>query len=78
MIADTSTKASSLACGIITGNYLKNLIDLASWVGRQYIDHLMDTVVFNKLSKSSQVVVLATKTIYFSEDMHKRKANWSK
>ena len=73
MIADVSTTASSFLCGILDGNYQKSIIDLASWVGGQYIDNLMEPKVFNQLSKGSQDAVLAAKTTYFGLDQYKKK-----
>jgi hypothetical protein len=73
MIADASTTASSFLCGIMNGDYQKSIIDLASWVGGQYIDNLMEADVFNKLSKQSQDAVLAAKTTYFGLDQYKKK-----
>jgi len=73
MIADVSTTASSFLCGISNGDYQKSIIDLASWVGGQYIDNLMEAATFNKLSKSSQDAVLAAKATYFGLDQYKKK-----
>jgi len=73
MIADVSTTASSFLCGIMNGDYQKSIIDLASWVGGQYIDNLMEAATFNKLSKSSQDAVLAAKATYFGLDQYKKK-----
>lgn len=73
MIADVSTTASSFLCGLSNGDYQKSVIDLASWVGGQYIDNLMEADVFNKLSKSSQDAVLAAKVTYFGLDQYKKK-----
>ena len=73
MIADVSTTASSFLCGILNGDYEKSIIDLASWVGGQYIDNLMEAEVFNKLTKKSQDAVLAAKTTYFGLDQYKKK-----
>ena len=73
MIADASTTASAFLCGILNGEYEKSIIDLASWVGGQYIDNLMEADVFNKLTKSSQDAVLAAKTAYYGTDMYKKK-----
>lgn len=73
MIADVSTTASSFLCGILNGDYEKSVIDLASWVGGQYIDNLMEADVFNKLTKKSQDAVLAAKTTYLGLDIYKKK-----
>jgi len=73
MIADASTTASSVLCSLMDGNYEKSILDLAAWLGGQYIDHLMDAEVFNALSKRSQDAVLAAKTTYFGTDMYKKK-----
>ena len=73
MIADVSTTTSSFLCGIMDGNYEKSIIDLASWIGGQYIDNLMEAKVFDKLSKGSQDAVLAAKTTYFGLDQYKKK-----
>ncbi len=73
MIADVSTTASSFLCGLSNGDYQKSIIDLAAWVGGQYIDNLMEADVFNKLSKSSQDAVLAAKATYFGLDQYKKK-----
>ena len=73
MIADLSTTASSFLCGILNGEYEKSILDLASWVGGQYIDNLMEANIFNKLTKTSQDAVLAAKTTYYGTDMYKKK-----
>lgn len=73
MIADLSTTASSFLCGILNGEYEKSILDLASWVGGQYIDNLREANIFNKLTKTSQDAVLAAKTTYYGTDMYKKK-----
>lgn len=73
MIADISTTASSFLCGVLNGDYQKSIIDLASWLGGQYIDNLMEPNVFDKLTKQNQDAVLAAKTIYFGLDQSKKK-----
>lgn len=73
MIADVSTTASSFLCGIMNGDYQKSIIDLASWVGGQYIDNLMEADVFNKLTKKSQDAVIAAKATYLGLDQSKKK-----
>jgi hypothetical protein len=73
LIADAPTAASSFVCGLMNGDYQKSIIDLASWLGGQYIDNLMEAKIFDKLSKSKQDAVLAAKTAYFSIDMYKKK-----
>ncbi len=72
MIADVSTTASQFVCGILNGDYEKSIIDLASWLGGQYIDNLMEPEVFNLLDKTKQDAVLAAKTAYFGTDMYKK------
>lgn len=73
MIADAPTAASQFICGIMNGDYQKSIIDLASWLGGQYIDNLMEPEVFNLLDRTKQDAVLAAKTLYFSADMYKKK-----
>lgn len=72
LIADAPTAASQFLCGMLNGDYEKSILDLASWVGGQYIDKLMEADVFNALTKKSQDAVLAAKTAYFGADMYKK------
>jgi len=74
MIADAPTAASQFICGLLNGDYQKSIIDLASWLGGQYIDKLMEPKVFNLLDRTKQDAVLSAKTIYFGEDMYKKKS----
>lgn len=71
--ADVPTAASSFVCGLLNGDYEKSILDLASWLGGQYIDNLMEADVFNKLTKKNQDAVLAAKTTYWGLDMSKKK-----
>jgi hypothetical protein len=73
MIADASTTASSFLCGILNGDYQKSLIDLASWLGGQYLDNLTESSVFNTLSKKNQDAVMAARLAYFGVDQVKKK-----
>ena len=72
LLADVPATASSFVCGMLNGDYEKSILDLASWLGGQYIDNLMEADVFNKLNKSKQDAVLAAKTAYFGTDMYKK------
>ena len=73
-IADKATTVTGLVCGLMKGEYEKSLLDVASWVGAQYIDHLMDPKVFDKLSKKHQDAVLAAKAaVTGGTDNYKRK-----
>lgn len=73
MWADAPTTASSFICGLLNGEYEKSILDLASWLGGQYIDNLMEPEVFNLLTKKNQDAVLVAKTTYFGTDMYKKK-----
>lgn len=72
LIADAPTAASQFLCGMLNGDYEKSILDLASWLGGQYIDNLMEADIFNKLTKQKQDAVLAAKTAYFGTDMYKK------
>lgn len=72
LLADVPATASSLVCGLLNGEYEKSILDLASWLGGQYIDNLMEPEVFNLLTKKNQDAVLAAKTAYFGTDMYKK------
>jgi len=73
MLADVPATASSFVCGILNGDYEKSILDLASWLGGQYIDNLMEAEVFNKLNKTKQDAVLAAKASYIGTDTYKKK-----
>jgi len=73
LIADVPMTASSFVCGLLNGEYEKSVLDLASWLGGQYIDNLMEPEVFNLLTKKNQDAVLVAKTAYFGTDMYKKK-----
>jgi hypothetical protein len=60
-IADKATAVSGLVCGLLGGDTEKSLLELASWLGAQYIDNLMEPAVFDKLSLVQQDAVLAAK-----------------
>ena len=74
LLADVPTTASQFVCGLLNGEYEKSILDLASWLGGQYIDNLMEPEVFNLLNKSKQDAILAAKTAYFGTDMYKKKS----
>lgn len=71
--ADVPATASSFVCGLLNGEYEKSVLDLASWLGGQYIDNLMEPEVFNLLTKKNQDAVLTAKVAYFGTDMYKKK-----
>jgi len=73
MIADASTATSSFLCGIMNGDYQKSLLDLASWLGGQYLENLTESSVFNTLTKRDQDAVMAAKLAYFAIDQGKKK-----
>jgi hypothetical protein len=73
-IADKATVVSGLVCGLLSGDTEKSLMDLASWLGAQYLDNLMEPAVFDKLSLVQQDAVLAAKTLTTGgTDNYKRK-----
>lgn len=72
LLADVPATASSLVCGLLNGEYEKSILDLASWLGGQYIDNLMEPEVFNVLTKKNQDAVLTAKAAYFGTDMYKK------
>ncbi|MCX6222549.1 MAG: hypothetical protein NTZ69_16385 [Bacteroidia bacterium] len=71
--ADVPMTASQFVCGLINGDYEKSILDLASWLGGQYIDNLSDKKVFDLLNTSKQNAVLAAKAAYFGTDQYKKK-----
>lgn len=62
-IADNVTTVSGLVCGVMKGDYKKSLTELASWLGAQYLDKLMEPTTFNKLTRRQQDAVLAAKGV---------------
>jgi len=62
-IADKATMLSGLVCGLLNEKYEKSFMDLANWLGAQYLDNLMEPEVFDKLTKKQQNAVLAAKGI---------------
>jgi hypothetical protein len=62
-IADNVTSVSGFVCGVMKGDYEKSLMELASWLGAQYLDKLMEPAVFNKLTRRQQDAVLAAKGV---------------
>lgn len=71
-IADQATTVGGLVCGVMQGDYEKSLLDLANWLGAEYLDNLMKPAVFNKLSPRQQDAVLVTKGIVTGTDNLKR------
>jgi len=73
-IADKAATVSGFICGVMEGDCEKSLMDLASWVGAQYLDNLMEPATFNKLTKKQQDAVLAAKGLTTGgTDNYKRK-----
>lgn len=73
-IADKATTVSGFVCGVMKGDYEKSLMELASWLGAQYLDNLMEPEVFNKLTRLQQNAVLAAKAATTGgTDNYKRK-----
>ncbi len=72
LLADAPTTASSFVCGMLNGDYEKSVLDLACWLGGQYIDNLMEADVFNKLNRTKQNAVLSAKTTYLGLDVYKQ------
>lgn len=73
-IADKATTVSGLVCGLLKEEYEKSLMDLANWLGAQYLDNLMEPAVFDKLTLRQQDAVLAAKAITTGgTDNYKRK-----
>lgn len=73
LLADAPATASSFICGMLNGDYEKSILDLACWLGGQYIDNLMEADVFNKLNRTKQNAVLSAKTAYLGLDIYKKK-----
>jgi hypothetical protein len=73
-IADKATTVSGLVCGLLKEEYEKSLMDLANWLGAQYLDNLTEPAVFDKLTLRQQDAVLAAKAVTTGgTDNYKRK-----
>lgn len=73
-IADNATTVSGLVCGVMKGEYETSLKELASWLGAQYLDKVMEPATFNKLTRRQQDAVLAAKGVTTGgTDNYKRK-----
>lgn len=62
-IADKATMLSGLVCGLLNEEYEKSFMDLANWLGAQYLDNLMEPEVFDRLTRKQQNAVLSAKGI---------------